>query len=172
MAQKAGFEPFSTPRIWNVDCPSPSHPSAYACTGRCVSLAHVHPTFCQWKADKISLWLTHLCPQEEGISLLMCMVTHGWGIDSYLPCSKSNKCQQCTMKCPRNLGPDASTLPACWLIYHCMQRWDLTLEWNSDRAGTLMAESKSAGSHFTSRKMKRLLFLAKTVFWTSGLWKQ
>lgn len=121
-----------------------------------------------------NLWPTH--PWEGGISLrhVLCDLSfkYPWVRHWLLTCSKSNKCQQCTMECPRNFGPHANTLPICWLIYHCMQGWDLILEWNSDRAGALMAESKSAGSHFTSREMKRLLFLAKNVFWTSGLWKQ
>lgn len=155
----SGFEPFSSPRIWNMVCLSPSHAAAYAC----------HVPLPVEGRQNLSV-TTHLFPWEEGIWLYHMLsdlsLKHPWVWWWLLPCCKSNKCQQCTMKCPRNLGPDANTLPVYWLINHCLQGWDLTLEWNSDRGGALMAESKSAGSHFTSREMKRLLFLAKTVFWT------
>lgn len=99
---------------------------------------------------------------------------HGWGVCSYPAVNKENKCQQHSMKWPMNLGPDANVLPVRWLIYPSTRGWDLTVEkeWNTDRAGASVAESESAGSHFPSSEMERLLFLAKAMFWTLGVWKQ
>lgn len=181
--QMAGFEPhFQTEFPWNMEYVLfPAFTSGSLCLYRKLCLLGPCTTLRSASRSQTKSVTKTPLPLREGdftatcVCLAACLWNgRGWGVCSYPAVNKKNKCQQHTMKWPMNLSPDANTLPVRWLIYQSTQGWDLTIEkkWNTDWAGASVSKSKSAGSHFPSSKMKRLLFLAKKMFWTSGVWKQ
>lgn len=170
----AGFEPFSSPRMWDMDCPSPSHRQKPMLAQTGVSLGHVHPTFCQWKADKSSLWLTHLYLQEEGISLHHMLsdlsLKYPWARHWLLPCSKSN-----ISSVPWSVPGTLVQMQTLCLfvgsyITACREGTSSESEILTEQEHSWQkASQQDPTSHL--ERWKAYCFWQR-LFWTSGLWKQ